>query len=178
MTCAVQAALSVVMLPLRFSDCDTYCASMSATSSLFLCAVFPPTATGFGPCLQVPIDPIAKLPGLLDALKLMDAAVQQNTYHEKLLMYRNVRMPDQDKVLSCFQLVPGGHCLAELPVGRCMLSCAAAPYHATFHCVPLLYMCMHACITAELKLVPSWCIPNTCLCAVPAMEAHRLILQV
>ena len=61
---------------------------------------------------QVPIDPIGKLPGLLDALKLMDAAVQQNMYHEKLLMYRNVRMPDQDKVYFCTQIVPGGHCLA------------------------------------------------------------------
>ena len=49
-------------------------------------------------CLQVPLDPIGKLPGLLDALKLMDAAVQQNSYHEKLLMYRNVRMPQRDKV--------------------------------------------------------------------------------
>lgn len=49
-------------------------------------------------CLQVPLDPIGKLPGLLDALKLMDAAVQQNNYHEKLLMYRNVRMPQHDKV--------------------------------------------------------------------------------
>lgn len=76
---------------------------------------------------QVPIDPIGKLPGLLDALKLMDAAVQQNMYHEKLLMYRNVRMPDQDKVTLCIQIVPAGHCLAELPVGRYMLSCAAAP---------------------------------------------------
>ena len=49
-------------------------------------------------CLQVALDRIAKLPGLLDALKLMDAAVQQNNYHEKLLMYRNVRMPQHDKV--------------------------------------------------------------------------------
>lgn len=48
--------------------------------------------------LQVPIDPIEKLSGLLDALKLMDAAVQQNTYLEKLLMYRDVRMPELDKV--------------------------------------------------------------------------------
>ena len=48
--------------------------------------------------MQVPIDPIGKLPGLLDALKLMDAAVQQNNYHDKLLMYRNVRMPQHDKV--------------------------------------------------------------------------------
>lgn len=48
--------------------------------------------------LQVPLDPISKLPGLLDALKLMDAAVQQNNYHEKLLMYRNVRIPQHDKV--------------------------------------------------------------------------------
>lgn len=49
--------------------------------------------------LQVPLDPIGKLPGLLDALKRMDAAVQQNSYHEKLLMYRNVRMPQHDKVI-------------------------------------------------------------------------------
>lgn len=48
--------------------------------------------------LQVPMDPIGKLPGLLDALKLMDAAVQQNNYHEKLLMYRNVRIPQHAKV--------------------------------------------------------------------------------
>lgn len=48
--------------------------------------------------LQVPLDPVSKLPGLLDALKLMDAAVQQNNYHEKLLMYRNVRIPQHDKV--------------------------------------------------------------------------------
>lgn len=48
--------------------------------------------------LQVPQDPISKLPGLLEALKLMDAAVQQNNYHEKLLMYRNVRIPQHDKV--------------------------------------------------------------------------------
>lgn len=51
-----------------------------------------------GGCLQAALDPIGKLPGLLDALKLMDAAVQQNNYHEKLLMYRNVRMPQHDKV--------------------------------------------------------------------------------
>lgn len=51
-------------------------------------------------CLQVPLDPIGKLPGLLDALKLMDAAVQQNNHHEKLLMYRNVRMPQHDKVIK------------------------------------------------------------------------------
>ncbi|DBA79036.1 TPA: hypothetical protein ACH3X1_008899 [Trebouxia sp. C0004] len=50
--------------------------------------------------VPVPIDPIGKLPGLLDALKLMDAAVQQNMYHEKLLMYRNVRMRDQDKAVT------------------------------------------------------------------------------
>ena len=48
--------------------------------------------------LQVPIDPLEKLSGLLDALKLMDAAVQQNIYHEKLLMYRDVRMPELAKV--------------------------------------------------------------------------------
>ena len=58
-----------------------------------------PSIQGVCPHLQVPIDPIGKLPGLLDALKLMDAAVQQNMYHEKLLMYRNVRMSDQDKVV-------------------------------------------------------------------------------
>ncbi len=51
-----------------------------------------------GRCLQVPIDPISMVPGLLEALNLMDAAVQQNIYREKLLMYRNVRMPDHDKV--------------------------------------------------------------------------------
>ena len=48
--------------------------------------------------MQVPLDPIGKVPGLLDALKLMDAAVQQNNYHEKLLMYRDVRMPKHDQV--------------------------------------------------------------------------------
>lgn len=48
--------------------------------------------------MQVPQDPIGKLPGLLDALKLMDAAVQQNNYHEKLLMYRDVRMPKHAQV--------------------------------------------------------------------------------
>ncbi|KAL3137952.1 hypothetical protein ABBQ38_005199 [Trebouxia sp. C0009 RCD-2024] len=47
--------------------------------------------------VPVPQDPIGKLPGLLDALKLMDAAVQQNNYHEKLLMYRDVRMPKHDQ---------------------------------------------------------------------------------
>ena len=47
---------------------------------------------------QVPVDPLSKLPGLLDALILMDAAVQQNLYHEKLLMYRDVRMPEPDQV--------------------------------------------------------------------------------
>lgn len=51
-------------------------------------------------CMQAPIDPISKLPGLLDALKLMDAAVQQNNYLEKLLMYRDVRMPQHDQVNS------------------------------------------------------------------------------
>jgi hypothetical protein len=92
-----------------------------------------PTAEGFCPRFQVPIDPIGKLPGLLDALKLMDAAVQQNVYHEKLLMYRNVRMPDPDKVTFCNQRVPGGYCLAKLPVGRRTSSCATAPHHAAFH---------------------------------------------
>ena len=34
----------------------------------------------------------------------MDAAVQQNMYHEKLLMYRNVRMPQSDQVrLQCYK---------------------------------------------------------------------------
>ena len=52
-------------------------------------------------CVQVPVDPISKVPGLLDALKLMDCAVQQNMYHDKLLMYRNVRMPQKpDQVLE------------------------------------------------------------------------------
>ena len=41
------------------------------------------------------MDPISKVAGLLDALKLMDCAVQQNIYHDKLLMYRNVRMPQK-----------------------------------------------------------------------------------
>ena len=50
--------------------------------------------------MQVQVNPISKLPGLLDALKLMDAAVQQNMYHEKLLMYRNVLIPHHDKVNS------------------------------------------------------------------------------
>lgn len=45
--------------------------------------------------LQVPVDPISKVAGLLDALKLMDCAIQQNMYHDKLLMYRNVRMPQR-----------------------------------------------------------------------------------
>ncbi len=102
---------------------------------------------------QVPIDPIGKLPGLLDALKLMDAAVQQNMYHEKLLMYRNVRMPDQDKVLVCAQIVPEGHCLAELPVGLLHVELCDSSHHAALHRVPHLHICVHVCTTAELKLV-------------------------
>ncbi|KAK9829743.1 hypothetical protein WJX72_007628 [[Myrmecia] bisecta] len=48
----------------------------------------------------VTVDPLAKLTGLLDALKLMDAAVMQNAFHDKLLLYRNVcslpqEVPDQ-----------------------------------------------------------------------------------
>ena len=74
------------------------CGKWSTTGSLFL-LMCPPSKQGVCRRLQVPIDPIGKLPGLLDALKLMDAAVQQNMYHDKLLMYRNVCMPDQDKVL-------------------------------------------------------------------------------
>ncbi|KAL0034596.1 hypothetical protein WJX79_009843 [Trebouxia sp. C0005] len=59
--------------------------------------------------VPVPIDPIGKLPGLLDALKLMDAAVQQNMYHEKLLMYRNVRMSDQDKAVTAEPAAANDH---------------------------------------------------------------------
>lgn len=57
-------------------------------------------------CAQVVVDPISKVAGLLDALKLMDCAVQQNIYHDKLLMYRNVRMPQN----------PDQVCTAHLPV--------------------------------------------------------------
>ena len=46
------------------------------------------------------MDPISKVAGLLDALKLMDCAVQQNIYHDKLLMYRNVRMPQKPDQVS------------------------------------------------------------------------------
>ena len=35
-------------------------------------------------------DPLFDLPGLFEALTLMDAAVSQNTYFEKLLLYRNI----------------------------------------------------------------------------------------
>lgn len=37
-----------------------------------------------------PVNPLEKLGGLLAALKLMDAAIVQNLYHDKLLSYRNV----------------------------------------------------------------------------------------
>lgn len=50
--------------------------------------------------MQTPVDPVSKLPGLLQALTLMDAAVQQNLYHDKLLMYRDVRRPEPDKVMQ------------------------------------------------------------------------------
>ena len=53
------------------------------------------------------MDALSKLPGLLDALILMDAAVQQNLYHEKLLMYRDVRMPEPDQVMPCINTYTG-----------------------------------------------------------------------
>ena len=142
------------MLPSRSSHCNTCCVVVNGQQQAHCSFLMgSPSTKGVCPRIQVPIDPIGKLPGLLDALKLMDAAVQQNMYHEKLLMYRNVRMPDQDKVLVCTQIVPAGHCLAELPVGRCMLSCATAPIMRPFIVYPI---CTSACMFVS-QLSSSWC---------------------
>ena len=50
-------------------------------------------------CGPLQVDTISRLPGLLAALQLMDAAVQQNVYHEKLLLYRDVLV--RPEVGSC-----------------------------------------------------------------------------
>lgn len=50
---------------------------------------------------QVHVDPITRLPGLLDTLKLMDAALMQNLYHDQLLLYRDVYIDHRQVSVKC-----------------------------------------------------------------------------
>lgn len=56
---------------------------------------------------QVHVDPITRLPGLMDTLKLMDAALMQNLYHDQLLLYRDVYIDHRQVGVSCVHAVYG-----------------------------------------------------------------------